>query len=299
MTAIVSRSALVLQERFDAEEALELIERHRVSINHGVPTMFVMQLRESEEAGRDLSSLRGGIIAGAPVSEELARDVRDRLASGIEIAYGLTETSPTVSITRSDDPPAKRVQTVGHPLPGVEVVIVGENEEALPVESVGELTVRGFNVMQGYFRQPSVTASAMTPDGFLRTGDLAMIDAEGYLHIVGRLSDVIIRGGYNVHPRELEDLLRSHPAVTDAVVLGVPNDVLGELVCACVVPVEGALITAEELRSYCRGSVTKYKVPDIIRLMDDFPEASNQRARRVELARMVRAEVASDSADRG
>jgi acyl-CoA synthetase (AMP-forming)/AMP-acid ligase II len=277
MTALVSGSALVLQERFDAKEALELIERHQVSISHGVPTMFVMQLREAEDADRDLSSLRGGIIAGAPVREELARDVHDRLASGIEIAYGLTETSPTVSITRPDDPPAKRV----------------------PPESVGELTVRGFNVMKGYFRQPSVTASATTPDGFFRTGDLAMIDAEGYLHIVGRLSDVIIRGGYNVHPREIEDLLRSHPAVTDAVVLGVPNDVLGELVCACVAPVEGALITAEELQGYCRGLVTKYKVPDIIRLMDEFPEASNQRARRVELARIVRAEVASDSADRG
>ncbi len=299
LTALVSESALVLQEKFEAEESLELIERHRVSIDHGVPTMFVMQLREAEGSKRDLSSLRGGIVAGAPVREELARDVRDRFTAGIEIAYGLTETSPTVSITRPDDAPAKRVQTVGRPLPGVEVVILDEEGEALPAESVGELGVRGFNVMQGYFRQPSVTASAMTPDGFLRTGDLAMIDAEGYLHIVGRLSDVIIRGGYNVHPRELEDLLRSHPAVTDAVVLGVPNEVLGELVCACVVPVEGALITADELRGYCRGSVTKYKVPDIVLFMDEFPEASEQRARRVELARIVRAEVASDSADRG
>lgn len=298
LTSLVSESTLVLQERFDAEEALDLVERHRVSISHGVPTMFIMQLREAENAKRDLSSLRGGIIAGAPVSEELAQDVRDRLVPGIQIAYGLTETSPTVSITRPDDPPAKRIQTVGRPLPGVEVMILGENGEALPAESVGELTVRGFNVMQGYFRQPSVTSAAMTPEGFFRTGDLAMIDAEGYLHIVGRLSDVIIRGGYNVHPREIEDLMRSHPAVTDAVVHGVPNEVLGELVCACVVPVEGALITAEELRGYCRDSVTKYKVPDLIRFMDEFPEASDQRARRVQLARIVRAELASDSADR-
>jgi fatty-acyl-CoA synthase len=133
----------------------------------------------------------------------------------------------------------------------------------------------------------------MTPEGFLRTGDLAMMDAEGYLHIVGRLSDVIIRGGYNVHPREIEGLLHYHPAVEDAVVLGVPNEVLGELVCACVLPAEGALITADELKDYCRASVTEYKVPDLILFMDEFPEGSDERARRVELARVVRAQDAS------
>ena len=292
-TALLSGSTLVLQERFDATEALELIERHGVAIVHGVPTMFVMQLREAAAGEYDLSSLRRGIVAGAPVREQLAQDVRDRLTPGIEIAYGLTETSPTVSITHADDPMAKRVQTVGRPLPGVEVVILDENGEPLPTESVGELTVRGFNVMQGYFRQPSVTAAAMTPEGFLRTGDLAMMDAEGYLHIVGRLSDVIIRGGYNVHPREIEGLLHNHPAVEDAVVLGVPNEVLGELVCACVLPVEGALITADELKDYCRVSVTEYKVPDLILFMDEFPKVSDERARRVELARVVRAKDAS------
>jgi acyl-CoA synthetase (AMP-forming)/AMP-acid ligase II len=292
-TALLSGSTLVLQERFDESESLELIERHGVSIVHGVPTMFVMQLREAAAGEYDLSSLRSGIVAGAPVSERLAQDVRDRLTPGIEIAYGLTETSPTVSVTRADDPTAKRVQTVGRPLPGVEVVILDENGEPLPTESVGELTVRGFNVMQGYFRQPSVTAAAMTPDGFLRTGDLAMMDAEGYLHIVGRLSDVIIRGGYNVHPREIEGLLQYHPAVEDAVVLGVPNEVLGEPVCACVLLVEGALITADELKDYCRVSVTEYKVPDLILFMDEFPEVSDERARRVELARVVRANQAS------
>ena len=294
-TALLSGSTLVLQERFDATEALELIERHGVSIVQGVPTMFVMQLRAAAAGEYDLSSLRSGIVAGAPVHEHLAQDVRDRLTPGIEIAYGLTETSPTVSITRADDPPAKRTQTVGRPLPGVEVVILDENGEPLPTESVGELTVRGFNVMQGYFRQPSVTAAAMTPEGFLRTGDLAMMDAEGYLHIVGRLSDVIIRGGYNVHPREIEGLLHYHPAVEDAVVLGVPNEVLGELVCACVLPVEGALITADELKDHCRVSVTEYKVPDLILFMDEFPEVSDERARRVELARVVRAKDASST----
>lgn len=295
MTALLSGSTIVLQERFDAAEALELVERHGATVLHGVPTMFVMLLRSPELDRRDLSTLRSGIMAGAPVAPELARDVRERLVPEMEIAYGLTETSPTVSITHRDDPPAAREQTVGRPLPGIEIRVVGEDGEPLPPESVGELVVRGYNVLQGYFRQPSLTAAAMTPDGFFRTGDLAMLDEEGYLLIVGRVSDVIIRGGYNVEPREIEDLLNSHPAVSDAAVLGVPNEVLGELVCACVVPVEGAIITAEELRDYCKESVADYKVPDLIQFVGEFPVAPSARALRVELARIVGAEAASPS----
>jgi len=289
MTTLASGSSLVLQDRFDAGEALDLIERHGVTVFHGVPTMFVMALREPR-ARLELGSLRTGIVAGAPVSESLARDVRESLVPELEIAYGLTETSPTVSITSPVDPPAKRVQTVGRPLAGVELRVLGEGGETLPPESVGELAVRGFNVMKGYFRQPTLTRNVQTDDGFLKTGDLAMIDPDGYLHIVGRSSDVIIRGGYNVHPREIEALLRSHPAVDDAAVLGVPNEVLGELVCGCVIPVEGALITADELRDYCYESLAEYKVPDVIRFMERFPEGTDERARRVELARAVRGE---------
>lgn len=296
LTAVASGSSLVLQDRFDPAGALDLVERHGITVFHGVPTMFVMALRETLE-GRDLGSLRTGIVAGAPVAESLARDVRESLVPDLEIAYGLTETSPTVSITRPDDPPAGRTQTVGRPLPGVELAILDEDGDPLPAESVGELAVRGFNVMKGYFRQPTLTRNVLTDDGFLRTGDLAMIDPDGYLHIVGRSSDVIIRGGYNVHPREIEALLRSHPAVEDAAVLGVPNEVLGELVCGCVIPVEGALITADELRDYCHDSLAEYKVPDMIRFMERFPEGTDERARRVELARAVRETGASGSGE--
>jgi fatty-acyl-CoA synthase len=151
--------------------------------------------------------------------------------------------------------------------------------------------------MTGYFRQPTQTAGVLSDDGFLQTGDLAMIDGEGYLHIVGRSSDVIIRGGYNVHPQEIEVLLRSHPAVADAAVFGIPNDVLGELVCACVLPVEGALITDNELRDYVYESLADYKVPDLIRFMDEFPQGTDERARRLELARAVRVEEASGSGE--
>ncbi len=293
LTALASGSAVVLQERFEARGALELAEANRVTVIHGVPTMFVMVLRDPTLGERDLSALRTGIIAGAPVSEELIDRTRARVVPDIEIAYGMTETSPTVSITRPEDPPAKRRQTVGRPLPGVEVRILERDGRELPAESVGELAVRGYNVMPGYFRQPSETAGVFTADGFLKTGDLAMVDEEGYLHIVGRESDVIIRGGYNVHPREVEDHLRSHPAVLDAVVVGVPNEVLGELVCACVRPVEGALITEQELREFCAEALADYKVPDLVRFMAVFPMTSSGKARRIELARLVRAQEAS------
>jgi len=233
-------------------------------------------------------------VAGAPVSPGLARRARKRLAPDLEIAYGLTETSPTVSITRPSDPPPKRERTVGRPLEGVELQVLGDDGEPLPPESVGELAVRGFNVMQGYYRQPGETAASFTGDGAFRTGDLAMVDEEGYLHIVGRKSDVIIRGGYNVHPREVEDHLRSHPAVLEAVVLGVPDEVMGELVCACVRPVEGALITGEELQEYCASDLTDFKVPDLVRFFDVFPMTSAGKVRRVELARKVREEEAPE-----
>ena len=293
LTTLGTGGALVLQETFDAAEALALAAEREATVAHGVPTMFVMLLRAIDEAAARPASLRTGLIAGAPVGAALAREVRRRLVPDLEIAYGLTETSPTVSITTSADPEPKRAHTVGRPLDGVEIKVLEEDGSVLPDESVGELAVRGYNVMRGYFRQPGQTRKTMTEDGFLKTGDLAMIDPEGYLHIVGRLSDVILRGGYGIHPAEIEAQLRSHPAVEEAVVLGVPNDVLGELICACVITAEGALITAEEIRDFCHESLADNRVPDLIHFLDEFPEASSERARRVSLARVIRAEAES------
>jgi acyl-CoA synthetase (AMP-forming)/AMP-acid ligase II len=300
-TTLVSGGTVVLQDAFDAGAALDLVERHGVTVLHGVPTMFVMALRELEvgeerEAGpdRDLSTLRTGIVAGAPVSPELARRVRERLVPELEIAYGLTETSPTVSITSPDDPEEKRSATVGRPLEGVEVRLLDEDGEEAEPGDMGELTVRGYNVMRGYLRQPGETAATFTADGFLRTGDLATADDDGYLRLVGRKSGVIIRGGFNVHPREVEDHLRSHPAVLEAVVVGIPNEVLGELVCACVRTVEGAIIDEEELKEYCREDLTDYKVPDAVRFFDSFPETPEGRVLRADVARRAREEAADE-----
>ncbi|WP_419934761.1 class I adenylate-forming enzyme family protein [Candidatus Palauibacter sp.] len=293
LTTLGTGGSLLLQEMFDPAGALALAAEHEATVVHGVPTMFVMLLREIERAGSRPDSLRTGVLAGAPVREDFVRDVRRRLVPDLEVAYGLTETSPTVSITTRSDPEAKRAHTVGRPLDGVEIKVLEEDGSELPGESVGQLAVRGFNVMRGYFRQPGQTRKTMTDDGFLKTGDLAMVDPEGYLHIVGRLSDAIIRGGYSIHPAEIEAQLRSHPAVDEAVVLGVPNDVLGELICACVLTVEGALITAEEIRDFCHESLADNRVPDVIHFLDELPEASTAGARRVSLARIIRAEAES------
>lgn len=299
LMGLVSGSAVVLQESFDAGEALELIDRQRVTVLHGVPTMFVMLLRHPDIVVRDTSSLRTGIIAGAPVSPEVARNVREELVPQVEIAYGMTETSPTVSITSPTDTPAQRSHSVGRPLPGVSLRILGDEGAEVASESVGELAVGGFNVMLGYFRQPGDTAASFTDDGHLRTGDLAMIDADGCLHIVGRVKETIIRGGYNVHPREIEDHLRAHPAVEDAVVIGVPNEVLGELISAALLLVEGAIVSDEEVKEYCRAALAEYKVPDVVHFMSEFPMTGSGKPRRVDVARAVRAGTTAPDNDAG
>ncbi|KPK79295.1 MAG: hypothetical protein AMS25_13190 [Gemmatimonas sp. SM23_52] len=290
ISALTVGATVVLMEKFDAGAALELVVETKATVLQGAPTMFAQQLRSGVIDELDLSSLRTGIVAGAPVLDVLAREIRERLVPGLEIAYGLTETSPTVSITRRNDPAEKRNYTAGRLLEGVEVRVLGDDGAALPVESIGELAVRGFNVMKGYNRQPEETHRSLTEDGFFRTGDLGMIDEDGYLHIVGRKQDTIVRGEYVIYPRELEDLLRLHPAVQEAAVVGVADEVLGELICACVMPVEGAIVTGDEIKEFCRGQIAQYKVPDLVRFVDVFPMTGSGKIRRVELARMVRAE---------
>lgn len=294
--AIASGGSLLLQQAFDEDEALELIERHRPTVLHGVPTMFVLLQRALARRGGRVDSLRTGIVAGAPISAALVDVLREELVPQLEIAYGLTETSSTVTITRPDSG-AARSSSVGRPLGGVEVAVLDADEAPRPTGEVGDVAVRGPNVMKGYFRQPAATRAAFTADGFLRTGDLGRIDAAGNLHIVGRESDVIIRGGYGVHPREIEDHLRSHPAVDEVVVVGLPNEVLGELICACIVPVEGALVSQEEIRDHCRPALAEYKLPDIVRFLEDIPRFEGGSPRRAEVARALRLREAAAAGD--
>jgi fatty-acyl-CoA synthase len=284
---------LVLQEDQNPAEALEIVEREKVTVYHGVPTSFVLDLHEPDLAERDVSSVRTGVIAGAPVPEDLVGRVREELVPELQIAYGLTETGSTVSVTRPDDPPAKQMATVGKPLPGTEVKILDLDGSILPVESIGEIVVQGPGVMRGYYRQPGETAQVFTEDGYFLTGDLGMIDEEGYLHVVGRRKEMVIRGGFNVYPREVEDRLHAHPAVLDVAVVGLPHEVLGEVACACIVLVEGAIVTGEEIKEFCREVLADYKVPDLVRFLDSFPMTGSGKVRRVELARIISAEESS------
>lgn len=290
---LMAGASLVLQEQFLPDEALALIERHRVTVHYGVPTVFITELREAAHEKRDLSSLRAGIVAGAPIGDEMLQRIRSEFCPNLLVAYSLVETGSTVSITRPDDPIDKQLFTVGRPLPGTEVRVLDVDGSELPVESLGELAVRGPGVMKGYYRQPGETAQSFDADGFFLTGDLGMIDEEGYVHIVGRRKELIIRGGFNIYPREVEDRLHAHPAVMDVAVVGLPHEVLGEVVCACIVPVEGAIVTGDEIKEWCRGALADYKVPDLVRFLDSFPLTGSGKVRRVELARMISAEESS------
>ncbi len=290
---LAAGATLVLQEQFEPRSALALIQRHRATVHYGVPTVFITELRELEVNDYDLSSLRTGIVAGAPIGDELVRRIRSDLCPDVCVAYSLTETASAVSITRPNDPEEKQVHTVGRPLKGVDLRILDFDGTVLPEESLGEIGVRGPGVMKGYYRQPRDTAQAFDEDGYFLTGDLGMLDEEGFLHIVGRRKELIIRGGFNVYPREVEDRLHAHPAVMDVAVVGVPHEVLGEVVCACIVPVEGAIITGEEIKEWCRGALADFKVPDLVRFFDAFPLTGSGKVRRVELARMLNAEESS------
>ena len=291
--SLLAGSSLVLQEDFDPGSSLDLIQDLGVTVHYGVPTLFVTELHEQKQSPRDLSSLRAGVVAGAPVGDELVREVQKRLCPNLQIAYSLTETSSTVSITRPDDPPEKQRFTVGRPLPGTDVRVLERDGTELPVESVGEIAVKGPGVMDGYYRQPRETENFYDDEGYLLTGDLGMLDEDGYLHLVGRRKEVIIRGGFNVYPREVEDRIHVHPAVLEAAVVGVPDEVLGEAICACVVPVEGAIVTGEEMKDWCRVTLADYKIPDLVRFLDEFPRTGTGKVRRVELTRMIQAEHVS------
>ena len=283
--SLLAGAAVILADRFESAAVLELIRRERVSVVQGIPTMFELLMREPafrEQPPR----CRTGVIAGGPVSPDLADRVRRWCDA--QIAYGLTETGPTVSITRDDDPPERRRESAGRPLPGVEVRVVDVVTGVLHgPEAVGELAVRSPGVMAGYFRQPGETRRHFTDEGFFLTGDLAVLDENGYVGIVGRRSELILRAGHKIYPRELEDLLRTHPAVDDACVVGVPHEVLGELAIACVVTVEGAIVTSDELRAYCRDAVAAHKVPDLVRFCDAFPLTGSGKVKRRELTQAV------------
>lgn len=294
--SILAGCSLILQSGFGAAETLALIQRHGATVHYGLPTLFSTGLHEQREASLDLSSLRVALAAGGPASSELIRSVEEEICRDFRVAYSLTESSSVVSMTSPLDPPEKRFYTVGKPLAGVQVRVMDNHGGVLPPESIGEIALKGPGIMRGYYRQPGETRDVLGEDGFFLTGDLGMLDEEGYLHLVGRRIEVIIRGGFSVYPREVEYRLQAHPAVREAAVVGIPDEILGEASCACIVPVEGAIVTGPEIMDWCRVILADYKVPDRVRFLDDFPRTGNGKPRRIELARMLRAEFRSRNA---
>ncbi len=283
---IVAGATLVVQARFDAGQALVLAEAERVTVLQGVPTMWHLLMREPGFSPQKLRALRTGVIGGNAVPEELVRRVRGWC--DVLVAYGLTETGPTVTITRFSDDEEQRAGSVGRPLNGVEVMAVDVVTGVLHgPEAVGEIAVRGPHLMRGYLRMPAETAKVHTPEGFFLTGDLGIIDEDGYVRIVGRRRETINRGGTQVYPREVEDHLRAHPAIEDVCVIGIPHEVLGEQVCACIVPVEGAVITGRDVKSFAADVMADSKVPDLVRFFDAFPLTGSGKVRRRELARAI------------
>ncbi len=291
--ALLAGASLVLQGGGDAYITLDAAERYSATVHFGNPTLFVAELAVLKKESRDLQSLRLAVVAGAPISDELVVELADVLKVTVLTGYSLTETASTVSASQPSDSPEKRRFTVGRPIVGTEVRIVESREgggEELPVESVGEILVKGPSVMIGYYRQPKETSEAFDDQGFFRTGDLGLVDDEGFLHLVGRTKDVIIRSGFNVYPREVEARIESHPAVQEVAAVGVADELLGETICACVVPVEGAIVTDQEIIEWCRETLAADKIPDLVRFFDELPRTDTGQVRRVELSRTVQSE---------
>jgi len=259
-------------EGFDALATLEAVAAERCTGLHGVPTMFIAELEHPRFHEFDLSSLRTGIMAGSPCPiEVMRRVVREMHMGEVTIAYGMTETSPVSFQTVPEDPLELRVSTVGRVHPHVEVKIVDEAGRVVPRGTTGELLTRGYSVMQGYWADEANTRIALDAARWMHTGDLAVIDDAGYCTIVGRLKDMIIRGGENIYPREIEEFLYGHPDIQDVQVFGIPDERLGEQVCAWIRLREGALITEAGVQDYCRRHLAYFKVPHVVRFVDSFP----------------------------
>ena len=258
---------------FEAGAVLQAIESERATSIYGVPTMFIAELRHPEFSRYDLSSLRTGVMAGAPCPIEIMRQVTNEMhCPEVTIAYGLTETAPVLTMPAIDDDLEHRVSTVGKALPCTELKIVDLATRATTERGIqGEICARGYMLMEGYDADPEATAGVIDSEGWFRTGDLGVMREDGYLKITGRAKDMIIRGGENIYPREIEEFLYTHPKIAEVQVTGLPNERWGEIVLAWIrlKPRESA--SAEEVRDFCRGRIASFKIPESIRFVESFP----------------------------
>ncbi len=273
LSCVTHGSAMVFPgEAFDPLEALATVEAERCTALHGVPTMFIGELDHPRFAEFDISSLRTGIMAGAPCPIEVMKRVLTQMhMEDILIAYGQTELSPINNITLPNDSLERRTETVGRAMPWVEIKIVDEDGRVVATGQKGEICTRGYSVMRGYWNDPERTAETIDAAGWLHSGDLATMDEEGYVRIVGRIKDMIIRGGENIYPREVEEFLYQHPAISEVQVFGIPDEKMGEQVCAWVQLNEGMALTEDELKAYCKDQITHFKIPRYVRFVTEYP----------------------------
>lgn len=279
---------------FGPTAVLEACEAERCTSLYGVPTMFIALLSHEDFAAYDLSSLRTGIMAGSPCPVEvMKRVVADMHMDEVTICYGMTETSPVSTQSTHDDPIESRVTTVGRVHPHVEIQVVDpDSGECVPRGEPGELLTRGYSVMQGYWNDPERTAEVIDADGWMHTGDLAIMDADGYLRIVGRIKDLVIRGGENIYPREVEEFLFTHPNIADVSVIGVPDERYGEELMAWVRLRHATATTAEDIREFCRGRIAHYKIPRYVKFAQDFPTTVTGKIQKFRMREMAIEELA-------
>lgn len=293
MAAVTHGTTMVPVEVFIPEKVLQAVETERCTALHGVPTMFIAELDHPAFEHFDLSSLRTGIMAGSPCPIEIMkRVIRDMHCSEITIAYGQTESSPVITQTRTDDPIELRVSTVGRALPNVEVKIIDiETGVTLPPGKQGELCTRGYHVMKGYYKMEEATDKAIDAENWLHTGDLAIMDENGYCKITGRIKNMIIRGGENVYPREIEEFLYTNPAIADVQIYGVPDRKFGEQVMAAIKLKEGATLSEADVLSFCKGQIANYKIPRYIKFVDEYPMTASGKIQKFKLRELAISEL--------
>lgn len=284
--AIVSAGGtMVPVQEFNPEEVLRTVEKEKCTALHGVPTMFISELNLPNFSDFDLSSLRTGVMAGSNCPVELMKGVIDKMGmKDITICYGQTESSPVITQTRPEDTIVQKTETVGRPHPNIELIIAqpGTNKE-LPRGEQGEILARGYAVMKGYYNNPDATKEAIDEDNWLHTGDLGTMDEDGFVRVTGRLKDMIIRGGENIYPREIEEFLYQHPKILDVQVTGVPDEKYGEEAAAWIILKEGEIATEEEIREFCQGKISRYKIPRYFFFIESYPMTASGKIQKFKL----------------
>ncbi len=288
MSCLTHGSTMVLMEKYNPAKEMQLLQEERCTAVHGVPTMFIGMLDHPDFDKYDFSTLRTGIMAGSPCPIKTMQDVTGKMnVRELTITYGQTECSPGMTMSRTDDPLELRVSTVGKLLPHTEGKIINpETGEELPRDTPGEIVTRGYHVMKGYYKMPEATKQAIDEQGWLHTGDIGTMDEDGNFRITGRLKDMIIRGGENIYPREIEEFMYTHPAVKDVQVVGVPDEKYGEEVCACVIGREGHSATSQELIDFVKNGLSRFKAPRYVLMMDSFPMTASGKIQKYKLREM-------------